>query len=595
MKIKPKLHPDLIPEKTPAELSYLDKLSERPTRYNMSQTDLYNLKLLLTLGISENDYQLIDRTKSTYRRFSNKNGSLLEIGKRIREDESSTRYKYSLNTIHYRQRNPIGCSVSCYLMAQSVLRKGHPPSRNNEAKLIDELSNNGNPILLSSLMAKGVEDGHKVAIYSERDYDTEKLKGSAEEMRERYVKALGELSENKNFENTTGVEFDEDFFLTHLRKGFPVLVNGVTKGNIPHMYLFCGYRIRGNQTEFLISDPLDRKKRWYQLSEINNKISPQFGKWAMVISESEKEKIEEKTLEKIFAPIDQFNTGRFGERIKTLLSNTNIPYLYLPDKIRADIPNIVTNVLVPKLQQRLRDSEETTLLRGQIEEAKKEFDPEEISIEEFFEKLKQIYLERINVQKSIALVLSSNNLEESEKTEKLEKLLADSRKIEPIFFVASSRIKDFIAHWEKTVLKPRVPDESERRLFLTPSIDAFPFFYDQIDQFSEVERSRLFDNLEPSIDKIREEADSSENESPDFQPNSDKIYLILNRKVPSSETVDQLLIIDHLVEKFFERRMNFLHDLFAMIYFRRGQEGKTSFPENKDEIEEDINLVLKNF
>jgi radical SAM protein with 4Fe4S-binding SPASM domain len=592
MEIEPKLQEQIENELHTKSEAYLEQLRELPGRFNLPESDLENLELMLAVGVRQDDQEQLSNALSVISRFTQPEGVTESWQELIEQKEARTDY-YSLNTLHYRQWSPIGCSVSSYLMAQSILRKNKPPSRDNESQLVNELCQNER-ILLSDLMTKAVDDGFEVQIFSEKDYNDDQLEDRAEQMRIKYLEAINELSGEPNFTNQTGIKFNNDFFLKHIKAGKPILVNGVTENGTPHMYLFCGYRRRESEIEFLVSDPLDRKKRWHKLNNIDNQISPPFGKWAMVLSAHEPSDIKRELLAEIYKPIDDFRLGKFGENARQLLLDSNIPYQYLPKDLRVQIPQISTNIIIPRLQQALRQGRKSEILENKIEEERDRLDPEKMSLENFVESLKDIYITKINIQKEIAYLLSLE--EDEEKTSsRLEDLIEQSREIEPVFFAVSSRIKDFIKHWEDTVLKPRVKEANERNRFLTPSIRPYHFWLDQIENISPQEKVRLFTNLDPIQEIKLPIGEKRETQpQPSFKPDPEKIYQLLERKVPNSELIDQLLIIDNVIEKFIEARTCFLHDLFATIYIQRRRESKPPFPSSQNELEEEIESALKN-
>jgi len=595
--------PELEVETDLERSQYLDHLKELPVRHNLSADDLDTLSLFFTAGVQANP-SLTEQIALSAKRFV-ESSNWLEVWQEVEQQRQKRNDYYSINTLHYRQREPIGCSVSCYLMAQSALVKDRAPSRAAETEMVRELSENGQLIDLSTLMTKAVNDGFKVGVFSERDYTKEEYEETWEQRRRRYVGTLENLESSTDFSNTSNIEFDDSFFLEHLRAGKPVLVNGVTESGIPHMQLVSGYRKHKDQWQFLVSDPLDSRKQWQTLSDLEESITPPFGKWVMVLSKKhDNRKLDSDLAGQIYAQISYFSPGEFGENSQELLNDTNVPYTYLSPEIRAHIPAIVRDVIVPRIQDALRQGKTADVFKEEIAKQQEIYDPKKMTPEEYLGEIQAIYLEKINLQKTIAqllLSLAQGRAEDQDKAQKrLSELAKRSFELEPKFFGATARVKDFIAYWDENTLQPRAVSEQERNLFLTPSIQAFPLWLQEIPE-QEEQAIGLFFNLDPHYYSewerqfgLKKPVDTSKPRPSFERPNTKKLYLLLERPMPSSRVIDQLLVLDNTVEKFYEFRYNFLHDLFARIYLVRREQGKTSFPDNKEELEKDIEKALEN-
>jgi len=587
---------------------YQEYLLALPARFRLSLFDLEILDNTLALIVSY-DLSQLPYWQKIMQKFGYGPDWLRGWQKIVKEKDKRKNY-YSLGSYHYRQRDPRGCSVSCYLMALSALKKGKRPSRAEEQKYLRLLTSEEEPLELIDLVQQALKDGLAVEVLSERDYRQEKLEGDWEKRRKRYVASISRLEGSRNFVERTGIRLSEKLFLKYLKVGKPILVNGTTEEGFLHTYLLVGYRRQRGKVLFLVSNPLSSHKEWLSFSDLSKFIHPPMGGWAMVLSlpVPGKRELFWSQLKRLYAPLDSFSFGQFLERVDDLLVASNIPYVYLPSEVRQALPEIVDKQIRPRLQEFLRRGKQAQLKQERISFYKDSFDPEKMSLKEFWQAVKRAYLEKINLHKKIALLLARLMFLEDKAHifEQLDKLLVELEEIEARFFALSSRVKDFISYWSETVLDKRVLNKEEKMLFLTPSLTAFPLQLAQViqrlrqgDDSAKMRALSFYFNLDPEYlaDFVATKGERFGEVKSNFHPDTQKqkkLYLLLERKIPGAQIVEQLLVLDNYFDKFLEMRFCFLHDLFARVVLERRRKG-LSLPQTTEEWIQGVEKVIEGY
>ena len=323
------------------------------------------------------------------------------------------------------------------------------------------------------------------------------------------------------------------------------------------------------------------------------------------------------------------------ENLDKVVKKINIPYVYLGIDIRGNINNIINRFIKPNLQDTLRSKKESSILGESIQEAMKEISPETLSIGKFLHNQKEIYIEKINLQDSIAKFLTETLENKNDISLNKDDIVANglnlykqSLDIEPVYFGYNSQIKKFIDYCDNEYFaeleRKQTIDGDERLLLLTPSQPSY-YIKKEID-FAEYKISSrknrvnikkslvelyfnndeaYFDNYFKNIifkngdffinDKLQQKEIQKNILAAKEQIHNffvKKKYFLLERKIKNTKEVDELLIIDNLFDKYFESKSCFLHDLFLKIFLINWIDGKYDFRIENSTLENSIKSAI---
>jgi len=315
--------------------------------------------------------------------------------------------------------------------------------------------------------------------------------------------------------------------------------------------------------------------------------------------EFSKDKIEENKL------IEQIDLGVNGNNLEELVEKINIPYEYLDNQIRERIDKIFFKIIKPSLQDKIRAHQEPRFLNKEFARKTDRIVPDKMDINVFHTNLKNIYVQKINSQNTIAIFLKETLKNRDDLAKNRHDIVSRGMvlynralKIEPLFFVYSSKIKDFIEYANKKFFEQSLITHDENLMLLTPSqptyfikkeIDFMKYKISDREHRKEIEKKliRLYFNNEPLYfkknlrDMIKREGDVfliNQKEKESIKKKiaqtkeiyqsfyNKKFYFLLERKTKHSKEVDELLIIDNCLDKYLESKLCFLHDLFLKTY-----------------------------
>ena len=167
-------------------------------------------------------------------------------------------------------------------------------------------------------------------------------------------------------------------------------------------------------------------------------------------------------------------------------------------------------------------------------------------------------------------------------------LYRQSLTIEPIYFAAGARSKDFIECYLNGSLAYLSPQDRQTLLttssppaYLRFAIDMGRYYHTSLDEDINPLKSRLlklyFNNDEQYFQTCWGRYKNADKPFPSEDRLSDiedqiraqtiaKIYFLLERDFKHSQEIDELLVIDNCFEKYLEKKLCFLHDLFLKAY-----------------------------
>lgn len=306
--------------------------------------------------------------------------------------------------------------------------------------------------------------------------------------------------------------------------------------------------------------------------------------------------------------LEDLDLGIGGSNIEAIAARVNIPYLYLPEKQRRELNTIVEQYLVPNLRDKLRMGKDAGLFTEKIKSLRNELDPSVISISDFWRQMKSVDSERITLHSQIAQFL--NRVVRGDVPDE-EKILAQGRslyqnmlQVEPSHMAFSSKIKDFLNFYEDNTLPGYSLTPEEQLLALTPSamhyyvrlyLDLIKYrlsidtpeeiiekkrltklhFNDDPCQFAAYSATR--EELEKAVsdederEKLQEYITSTEEHFRNLR--NDKLYLLIERKIPDLREVDNLLIMDNCLQGYFDSKKCFIHDIFLKMYLVAKKKG----------------------
>jgi len=253
-----------------------------------------------------------------------------------------------------------------------------------------------------------------------------------------------------------------------------------------------------------------------------------------------------------------------------------------------------------------------------------------LTIDKFLHNQKEIYIEKINLQDSIAKFLTETlenkndiSLNKDDIVTNGLNLYKQSLDIEPVYFGYNSQIKKFIDYCDNEYFaeleRKQTIDGDERLLLLTPSQPSY-YIKKEID-FAEykissrknrdnIKKSLIelyFNNDEAYFDNYFKNGDffiDDKFQQKEIQKNIlaakeqihnffvKKKYFLLERKIKNTKEVDELLIIDNLFDKYFESKSCFLHDLFLKIFLINWIDGKYDFRIENSTLENSIKSAI---
>ena len=292
---------------------------------------------------------------------------------------------------------------------------------------------------------------------------------------------------------------------------------------------------------------------------------------------------------------ESFYIDRFGSNVEQVVTGINIPYSYLPVELREEIRWVVYEVVVPNLQNLLREGQLGNVLAEQIRVERQVFQPELVSPAEYLRITRQTYVEKIALQVKMADLINDltvGNLDNIEFKRKAFHLLAHSSKIEARYFALGSQVKQYVDYCiEKMDLGNRscLSDE-DIDLLTSPGLPSFflVFEMDIAEYFMADETEKVpiflklvkkyFNNddyfahrtLEDLAQRFGRLGDADRKKIDDTRDKLKarwirKVYLLLERKIPFAEELDEILVYDNCFDKYLESKLCFIHDLFFKI------------------------------
>src|SRR3989344_7320460 len=331
--------------------------------------------------------------------------------------------------------------------------------------------------------------------------------------------------------------------------------------------------------------------------------------------------------------LENFNFEQ--ENLDKVVKKINIPYAYLDFDIRGNINNIIDQFIKPNLQDALRSKKESSILGESIQAAMKKISPETLTIDKFLHNQKEIYIEKINLQDSIAKFLTETLENKNDISLNKDDIVANglnlykqSLDIEPVYFGYNSQIKKFIDYCDSEYFteleRKQTIDGDERLLLLTPSqpsyyikkeIDFAEYKISSEKNRNDIKKSLIelyfnddeayFDNYFKNIifkngDFFVDDKDQQREIQKNILAAKEQIhsffvkkkYFLLERKIKNAKEVDELLVIDNLFDKYFESKSCFLHDLFLKIFLINWIDGKYDFRIENSTLENSIKSAI---
>jgi len=251
-----------------------------------------------------------------------------------------------------------------------------------------------------------------------------------------------------------------------------------------------------------------------------------------------------------------------------------LSYPYLSSEMCRDIPELSKEVI--NITQEIGLSKR---FLKEIQACQDSVKPEKMTLENFNFFLIQVYNDKINIQKDMRdLIIQFKDRRCSHKNLCLKgtACLKKSISIEPKFFAVSSCIKLHTDNAIETIIENYSNNlSSEEISFLgTPLLtnyytkrflDTQQYLTHQSEENYLLLKKRYGQNFLKSQWFKQQLADSNlykEIENAEKERMSRKFYFLLERKIPNTKLVDNLLTIDNITEKFLQQNNLFLHDIF---------------------------------
>ena len=299
------------------------------------------------------------------------------------------------------------------------------------------------------------------------------------------------------------------------------------------------------------------------------------------------------TLEKSNIEIDY---GRLGSNVENLVSNINIPYDYLPYKYQGKIGSLITQYILPNMQELSRSGKPRNILNDLITTEAANLAPEKTSLSHFLIETKLSYKNKIASQikiRKLIIDLQSNQINDDLLNSAVNTLVANEP-IEAKYFATNSLTKKYIERVLQEI--NYLENDDNFGLFVTSAIPSTYITYEldvreylasdenSKDTLKQTLLNKYFnlnsEYLETEIAKIHKRTfsqyDTKEKRIDILKNISEiredlksrlinKINLLSERRIKTVENLDELIMLDNVFDKYFEKKMCFIHDVFLKI------------------------------
>jgi hypothetical protein len=485
----------------------------------------------------------------------------------LRNKITETDREYSFANPHYRQSTAIGCAVSSFMMARSIIEKSYIPTSADEVRSLRELvTPDTGRVELVNLLGYAIQNGINAEIFYSDDPKEKTGDDFFDRLKANYLKGIeGLTKEYPGFlEQKNGANIDEELIRNILKTGRPILINGVVtpRGEL-HARLISGYNAEG----LVIDDPLLNNKitmSWKDLLEVSTTPT---GVW-MVALDYHKSEVTERQPE--------------GDNFE----KTMIPYNYLGSKafkLEIDPYDIPEKVISPAVRDMVRSGRKPKVIdEGYFSEIVAKSTPEAISLSDYIHLLEQSLSAKIEIQQRISDELTHFSKFGILDREKAQALYEESRAIEAKFYAYGGLLKRFLDYYieklsylnmedQKLLITPsEIPAQVEKE-FLMSSLAMTSTSSDRSIQaateiFYNGDERRCEEELRRYKERGRDYLDAQVVIYKKFQNDTKrKNQFLIERKIRYAKEIDYLLNFDNRTEKMFDYKKCFLHDVFLKL------------------------------
>lgn len=289
--------------------------------------------------------------------------------------------------------------------------------------------------------------------------------------------------------------------------------------------------------------------------------------------------------------------GKLGNQTKELSERINLPYVYLPDFLRKDMPGVAKRYVQPLLQDLSRAGKQPVLMKEQIATEKERFSPDKLSIRDYIYQCKRVYEARLNLYYQISLLTSSYwnvELGGADLVKEGLALLRKQSKIEPSMFALAALARKYIEKYMETI--PKSLSEEELDLltvmaipstFVSFELDMREYLASGEDEKRQLKPGllkRYFNNEELYFarkvtemeDCLRPVLSDPEKRQQTLDKINDvrdmfksrwvrKVNFLAERKIPYAVELDEVMVMDNCFDKYLWYKAIFLHDLFLKM------------------------------
>lgn len=289
--------------------------------------------------------------------------------------------------------------------------------------------------------------------------------------------------------------------------------------------------------------------------------------------------------------------GKLGSRVEEWIEIINIPYLYLPDFLRRDMPKVVRAYIQPIMQDMSRAGKLPLLMTEQIRSEKERLSPEKVSVEDYLGENHRMYEEKVNLHFDIQqLILSwqSGTTTDIDFVKRGMGLLKVASRVEPWHFAIGGLAKKYIEKY-MSLMPQDLPEDDFDLVMVTGIPCAYVTFELDLREYlisNETEKRALIPGLmkryfnddrlyfDVVVDRMSHALSGYVNDKTqrkeirrEIDDTRDafrsrwirKVNLLVERKVRFAEELDSLMVMDSCFDKYLEYKALFLHDLFLKM------------------------------
>ncbi|MBI2310450.1 hypothetical protein HYU90_01310 [Candidatus Collierbacteria bacterium] len=295
--------------------------------------------------------------------------------------------------------------------------------------------------------------------------------------------------------------------------------------------------------------------------------------------------------------INSLDLGKLGSRVEKWVETINIPYLYLPDFLRKDMPNVVRTYIQPIMQDMSRAGKLPLLMTEQIRSEKERLSPDKVSVGDYLSENLRMYEEKVNLHfdiQQLILAWRSGAITDIDLVRQGIGLLDVASGVEPWHFAIGGLAKKYIEKYmslmpqdlpeddfdlvmvtgipcayvtfEMDLREYLISGETEKQTLRPGLMKRYfnddPLYFDMVvDRMSRALGGYVNDKIQRK--EIRREIDDVRDA---FRSRwVRKVNLLVERKVRFAEELDRLMVMDSCFDKYLEYKALFLHDLFLKM------------------------------